>query len=181
MANVLVTYGSRSGSTEEIARFVAAVFEEDGHKVDVLPAGRVFTVGRYEVVVLGSAIYATRWHRDAVRFLRRNADALRFREVWLFHSGPVGDGTADQQVPAPHNVRRIAARIGTGLPITFGGRLEADTAQGFLGRRMARSHLAGDYRDWEKIREWAAGISRRHVHPHEPLRRHAGATALAVR
>jgi menaquinone-dependent protoporphyrinogen oxidase len=59
----------------------------------------------------------------------------------------------------PGKVERLAHRIGATPATTFGGRLEPATAKGFLARRMARSDIAGDSRDWETIRAWAADVS----------------------
>jgi hypothetical protein len=54
---VLVAYGSKHGSTAEIADRIGERLREAGHEVDVLPAGSVTDLDRYEAVVLGSAVY----------------------------------------------------------------------------------------------------------------------------
>jgi menaquinone-dependent protoporphyrinogen oxidase len=110
--------------------------------------------------VLGSALYTRRWRPDAVRFLKRHAGALRGREVWLFQSGPCGPDAEDPDQPEPANVARLRAAIDAEPPVTFGGVLDPATARGFLARRMARGELAGDFRDTDRIRRWAARIAR---------------------
>jgi menaquinone-dependent protoporphyrinogen oxidase len=156
--NVLVAYATKMGATAGIAEAVGAELERDGHQVDVREVGKVGSIEQYDVVVLGSALYMRRWRPEAVRFLRKHSDELRERQVWLFHSGPVGaDHEQPQKMPA--NVERLAHRIGATAAMTFGGRLEPATAKGFLAQRMARSDLAGDSRDWETIRAWAADIN----------------------
>lgn len=156
--NVLVAYASKSGATAGIAEAIGAELRAHGHDVDVLDVNRVQDLARYDVVVLGSAIYIRRWRKDAVRFLRHHVDALRERQVWLFHSGPVGPDK-DQDQDMPPAVRHLAHEIGATPAVTFAGRLEPDTAKGFLARRLATGDLAADSRDWEKIRAWAADIS----------------------
>ena len=40
-------------------------------------------------------------------------------------------------------------------PVTFGGRLIRSEATGPISRWMATGSLAGDFRDWARIRAWA--------------------------
>jgi len=42
--------------------------------------------GGYEAVVVGGALYALRWDRDARRFVTRNVRQLRTAPVWLFRA-----------------------------------------------------------------------------------------------
>jgi len=155
---VLVAYASKAGATAGIAGAIGAELTARGHDVDVVDVNRVKDLTPYDVVILGSALYLRRWRKDAVRFLRHNVDALRERQVWLFHSGPVGPDK-DQAQTMPPAVRRLAQNIGARPAVTFAGSLEPDTAKGFLARRLATGNLAGDFRDWTKIRAWATGIS----------------------
>ena len=155
---VLVAYASKMGATAGIAEAIGDELRIHGHDVDVLDVAEVHTVEPYDAVVLGSAIYARRWRRDAVRFLRHNVEELRRRQVWLFHSGPVGPDK-DQEQDMPTAVRRLAHEIGATPAVTFAGRLEPATAKGFLARRLAAGALAGDSRDWAKVHAWAADIS----------------------
>ncbi|MGW7681568.1 flavodoxin domain-containing protein [Kribbella sp. NPDC054772] len=155
---VLVAYASKAGSTAGIAEAIGAELRIHHHEADVVDVAAVKDVEAYDAVVLGSAIYVRRWRRDAVRFLKHNADALRTRQVWLFHSGPVGPDR-DQDQAMPPTVRRLAHEIGATPAITFAGRLDPASAHGFLARRLATGNLAGDFRDWNRIRIWAADIS----------------------
>lgn len=157
--DVLVAYASKMGGTAGIATTVAEELRAHGVAVDVSPAADVAAVEGYRTVVLGSALYARRWRPDAVRFLKRHARALRGRDVWLFQSGPCGPDAAEPDQPEPSNVARLRAVIDARPPVTFGGVLDPATARGFLARRMARGELAGDFRDPERIRRWAAGIA----------------------
>ncbi len=158
-ADVLVAYASKMGGTAGIAATVAEELRARGAAVDVLPAVDVTSVEGYRTVVLGSALYMRRWRPDAVRFLRRHARALRGRDVWLFQSGPCGPDAAHPDQPEPAAVARLRRALDAEPPITFGGVLDPATAQGFLARRMARGELAGDFRDDERIRGWAARVA----------------------
>jgi menaquinone-dependent protoporphyrinogen oxidase len=156
---VLVAYATKMGATKEIAEVIGAVLTAAGHRVTVRPAGEVADIADYDVVVLGSAIYLTRWRREAVRFLRRHRNALSGRDVWLFQSGPCGAQDEARQLPMPGVVRRRAEQIGAQPAVTFGGKLDRAATRGLLSRWVASGDLAGDWRDWDQIRAWAASVA----------------------
>ena len=78
MTRTLVAYGSKHGSTKEVATAIAADLRAAGHDVDLLSAGAAAVAGPdgYDSVVVGGSLYMGRWHADACRFVRRHHDAL---------------------------------------------------------------------------------------------------------
>lgn len=163
---VLVAYGSTNGSTAEIAGWVAETLRADGLRVDLADADEVEDVGAYAGVVVGGAVYVTRWHPAAQRLTRRHADALRARPVWLFSSGPL-DTSADRgDVAVMRGASKAAARTGAVEHVTFGGRIAPD-APSWMARRMAGSGLRGDFRNPERVRAWAHGIGRQLLAGHD--------------
>lgn len=156
---VLVAYGSKLGSTAEIAEFLGMEFRLHGLDVTVAPADQVDSVRPYEFVVIGSAIYMARWRRSALRLLRRERKALMSREVWLFQSGLSVTGAGPWEDPTPKAVAALAREIGTAPPVTFPGALLPETAHGVLPRLMARTKGAGDHRDWDRIRAWGREVA----------------------
>ena len=76
--------------------------------------------------------------------------------MWLFSRGPL-NGSAVEEIPPVPQVEELARRIGARGHATFGGRLPAD-AKGFPASAMAKTH-AGDWRDSERIRGWAADVA----------------------
>jgi menaquinone-dependent protoporphyrinogen oxidase len=151
---VLVAYATKMGGTAGIAEAIGAELSRCGHDVDVRDVREVGSLDEYHAVILGSAIYTRRWRRTAVRFLKQHADELRTRQVWLFHSGPLGPDKDIVQATPPV-VARLARRIGCAAPVTFPGRLEQASANGLMARWLARGELQGDFRDWDQIRKWA--------------------------
>ena len=119
----MVAYGTKHGATAEIADAIARTLSATGLEVDVQRAGRVRSLERYRAVVLGSAVYAGRWRRDALRLLRRSE--LGEREVWLFSSGPVGEDKGDpeqrERFTRPSRVQQIVERLGVHEHVVFGG------------------------------------------------------------
>ncbi|QRP43633.1 flavodoxin domain-containing protein [Amycolatopsis sp. FDAARGOS 1241] len=161
MTAVLVAHAGKNGGTREIAEVISEELRALGHHVDTRDAADVADVTPYSAVVVGSALYYSRWRPSAVRLLQLHADALLERHVWLFHSGPCGPGAGLAHVSLPANVALLAARIDAERTTTFGGRLDPATAHGLLARLMARGPRAGDFRDWDLIRKWARDIGRR--------------------
>ncbi|MGY0234220.1 flavodoxin domain-containing protein [Longispora urticae] len=163
MINALVAYGSAHGSTAEIAGWIGEALRERGLHVEVRDAAAVDDVTEYDLVVLGGALYAHRWQRDARRFARRHREALTGRRVWLFSTGPLDRTAEDGSIAAVPKVARIAEKLHARGHVTFGGRLAADST-GFLASRMART-MAGDFRNRTQVTAWAYAIAADAVRP----------------
>ena len=89
---VLVTAASKHGATREIAEAIARVLDEHGVSAECVDLDKVGDLGRYEAVVLGSAVYMGQWLKEARSFIDWYAGELAERPTWLFSSGPiVGD------------------------------------------------------------------------------------------
>jgi hypothetical protein len=87
------------------------------------------------------------------------AAALQSRTVQLFQSGPCAKDAVDPDRPEPANIRQRRGAIGADAPIILGGMLDPATTRGFLAKRMAHGELAGDFRDRDRVRWWAASIA----------------------
>jgi len=160
---VLVAYATKHGATAVIARQIGEVLREAGLQTDVLPVQDVGDVTAYDAVVLGSAIYIGRWRKEAVRFLEANERALAERKVWLFSSGPTGKGDAAELVEGrlvPEGLQPLVDNIKPQRIAVFHGVLIRDQLN-FIERLMIRLVKApfGDFRDWDAIVAWAAGIA----------------------
>jgi menaquinone-dependent protoporphyrinogen oxidase len=157
---ILVAYASRHDATAEIAAAIAGELASAGCSVDLGEARDVASVAAVDAVVVGSALYLGRWDEAALQLLRRERAALATIPTWLFSSGPVGVGTATarpERLPQPDEVAALAVEIGA-RATTFGGRVEPG-AEAFDLQIMANAGLAGDWRDFERIRAWARGIA----------------------
>ncbi|MCC5033870.1 flavodoxin domain-containing protein [Streptomyces sp. WAC 00631] len=155
---VLVTYGSKHGSTADIAQWIGDVLRAREIDVVVLPASGVQDLEPYDAVVIGGGLYAGRWQKDAARFARRNRSELDRRPVWLFSSGPLDSSASEGEIPPPKAVARIAERVHARGHMTFGGRL-AEDSDGFLTRRLVAEGRGGDFRDREQVRAWGERIA----------------------
>ncbi len=92
----LVIYGTRGGATKQIADEIGKVFSEQGFAVTVENAkrSRCFDVNAFDLIVVGSSVWATLWKWQATRFLKRNARKLAGKKVALFSSGLAGGDPA---------------------------------------------------------------------------------------
>lgn len=156
--SVLVTYGTTNGSTAQIAESVADVLRKEGLVPDLLPARSVVDVTPYDAVVVGGALYAARWHRDARRFLSRHGRQLAGRPLWFFSSGPLDASASERDIPPVRGVRRAMVRLDARGHVTFGGCLE-EGAKGRIAQSIVRNGKGGDFRDFGAIEEWAARIA----------------------
>lgn len=154
---VLVAYGSKRGGTAGIAKNIGGALRSVGLEADVKPADQVEELSLYDAVIVGGALYANRWHRDARQFVKRHARELLGRPVWLFSSGPLDDSADRRDLQPVPQVRRLLTRVNARGHVTFGGRLEK-TARGLIASSMARKS-SGDWRNPERIHRWATGVA----------------------
>jgi len=159
MVKVLVAAGSKTGGTAEMAEWIANRLGSRGVEVDLMPAGSARPKG-HDAAVVGSALYAGRWRRPAVRLLKRLARSGDGMPVWLFHSGPLGDDNAEEPQKPPGTVARLAEEMGAEDVVTFGGCLD-DSAGGFIANAMKRNGMEGDWRDRDQVEAWADSIADR--------------------
>jgi menaquinone-dependent protoporphyrinogen oxidase len=155
---VLVTAASKHGATDEVAEAIAEVLARANVAVEVVPPEEVRSLDAYDAVVLGSAVYAGHWLAPARGFVERFVGALRARPVWLFSTGPLGDPPRPGEDPS--DAAPMLAATGAREHVVFGGRLERREL-GLAERAIVAAVRApdGDYRDWQRIRDWAEGIA----------------------
>jgi menaquinone-dependent protoporphyrinogen oxidase len=155
-ARVLVAYATKLGSNAEIARSIAAILRESGHHASALPAREVKGIEGWDAVILGSAIYAAHWQKDARRFVSRFHDTLQTRPLWLWGSGPLDATLAAAGLPITQHGAEITADLGARDYRTFGGRLTEDAP---IDPQVLRTHPIGDFRDWDAIHAYAHQIA----------------------
>jgi len=156
-ARVLVAYASKLGATREIAETIAQSLRDGGHLAVAIPARDVASLEDIDAVVLGSAVYAAYWQRDARKFIERFHDDLRARPLWLFSGGPLDRRLAKTDQPITPHGAALTDGLGARAHRTFGGRLSADAA---VSERVRQTHRLGDFRDWQKIVEYGYRIGR---------------------
>ena len=160
---VLVTYGTKYGATAEIAEKIGQVLRQAGLQADILPADRAGDPSNYQAVVLGSGVYIGRWRKEAVRFVQQNEKVLASRPVWLFSSGPTGEGDPSELVQGwrfPGSLQASIDKIQPRDIAVFHGAIDLERLS-FIEKWMIKNVGApvGDYRDWQAVASWATTIA----------------------
>lgn len=162
MTEVLVAYGTRYGSTEEVAETVAATLKEQGLEVEVKPAREVRSLDGYGAVVLGTPLYMGALHKDVRALLGRNKEALEHMPFALFALEPIKaddgvDGSREQLFTALAKLTlptpvATAVFVGAYDPARLGFK---DKMIAALPASPLHGETAHDERDLETIRGWA--------------------------
>ncbi|MDN4481726.1 MULTISPECIES: flavodoxin domain-containing protein [Demequina] len=153
---VLVTTGSKYGSTREVGRAIADELIALGFEVDFQDACDVLGVHFYDAIVVGSAVYGGLWRRDAAELIRDHVIDLHEREVYMFSVGMEPIVRPGQPLDEAEALARdVAAR----QHVRFPGCLQWDRLN--VGEKAiirALNPPKGDFRDFEEIRDWAQRV-----------------------
>jgi menaquinone-dependent protoporphyrinogen oxidase len=156
--SVLIAYGTKRGSTREVAEALGDELARLGFSVTSAPVGEIEDLTPYDAVVVGGALYMGRWHPDAVAFLSRHRVALAQRPLALYAMGPrttEPKDVSDARKQLDHSVARVTGLHPVDVTI-FGGVVDPAKLRFPLNRLPA-----SDARDWEAIRAWAAAVADR--------------------
>lgn len=144
---VLVTAGTKHGSTTEIRDAIADTLRKRGLDTMALSPDDVRHVEEFDAVVLGSAVYAGHWVKPAKELVERAREGLAGKRVWLFSSGPVGHPPKPDEEPV--DVAEIIEATGALEHRLFPGKLDKSRLN--FGERALVAALRapeGDFRDW---------------------------------
>ncbi len=160
---ILVAYASKYGATKEIAEKIGEILCQAGLETDVLPVTDVRELASFEAVILGSAVYVGKWMKSAGEFLNENAEALAARPVWLFSSGPTGEGDPVSLLEGwrlPPEQRPIVDRIQPRDVVVFHGNIDPARVN-FIEKTAVKALKKpfGDFRNWTSITAWATSIA----------------------
>jgi len=159
-----VTYASRKGSTAAVAEAIGAVLRETGADVHVRPMHDVYNLIAYDAVVIGSAVYNGTVMPQAAQFIASQKHSLKTLPVAYF-AVSLALANPDELPNAAHYLDPVYTNGPEIKPVEvalFAGSYQP-AAWNLLGRLVLRfsDQPQGDFRNWEEIRRWAAGIEHR--------------------
>ena len=164
---VLIAYASMSGSTGGVAEAIGQTFCNSGATVDVRLIGNVRELDSYDAVVVGSAVRSDNWLPEAKKFVETNRDALAKAPVAYFLTcltlvNPA-EGARRKALAFLNPVLNDAPEV---KPVDIGlfagtldyGKLSWMVRLVMKQKMKDKGISEGDYRDWDDIRSWAAGL-----------------------
>jgi len=186
---VLIAYGSRYGSTAEIARAMADALEKEGVDAQLLDLEQTKekqwpSLASFDGLLVGSGIKIGRWTRQATKFLKTHADEIRtLKSKGLVVGVFVSCGLAS--TPGKHDealqtyVEKSLNDVGIPGVVdvydAFGGvyDLSPSSPMGFLDKRMlsmgakqmssdgvtVEQGERNDLRDWDQIRAFTENFA----------------------
>jgi menaquinone-dependent protoporphyrinogen oxidase len=158
---ILITYSSKHGATKGIASAIYKEIAKEHKEVELEEVGKVGDISGFDAVILGSAVYAGSWRRDAATFASENKSQLKKLKLWTFSSGPVGEPKENQKIePIGTSIIKLMEELKPIEHKVFPGNLDK-SALNFAEKGIIKIVKAtyGDYRDFEEIRSWATSIA----------------------
>ncbi|MDD1665076.1 MAG: flavodoxin domain-containing protein, partial [Methanomicrobiales archaeon] len=133
---ILVAYGTRMGSTAEIAQAIGRELEATGNSVEVAEMKGIDTIEGYRAVVIGAPVYMAAIEKDVALFVGRHRNHLSRVPVAAF---AVGIAPVDHRVGSVESVlEKLRAALDPVKPVAvtmFAGRLEL-ARMSFVQRTM---------------------------------------------
>ncbi|HUN54735.1 MAG TPA: flavodoxin domain-containing protein [Smithella sp.] len=160
-AKILVAYATRAGSTAEIADAIGKKLAEGGARVDVMPVGKVQSIGGYSAVVLGSAIRMGNTLPEMNDFADNHKDELREIPVAYFAVCMIlRENTPKNQEKAYAYIKPLTEVVMPVDTAVFAGKMDYSRLTFF--EKLVIKYIVrvpeGDLRDWQLINNWAAGL-----------------------
>ncbi len=155
--NILVTYATRTGGTAPVAEAIASTLQVEGLNVDVGPTREITDVRSYNSVVLGSSIRAGNWLPEMIEFMKDNLNHLQNMPVAFFTVCiTLADDTPDNRETVRKYLDPVRQLVNPVIEGYFAGKMDYSRLS-LPVRFMVKAMKApeGDFRDWNKIRQWA--------------------------
>ena len=157
-----MTYGTKHGSTAEIAARIGERFTAAGHDTDVLQANLGIDVAKYDAMVVGSPMYAARWLPEPALLLIANRERVSNLPIALFsvgmidvkHPGKLRE-EHDGWVEKAFNEENVHLNIVSAT--MFKGSYSRSNLPMYLRiiDAILRITPTGDHREWDEIESWA--------------------------
>ncbi|MBY9006589.1 MAG: hypothetical protein KGD63_07510 [Candidatus Lokiarchaeota archaeon] len=149
---ILIAYGSRYGSTEEISIHFKQILEEKGFIVDIFnlksKKKQLSKINSYSGVLIGSGISIGRWTKDAKKFLKNNV--VEIHENKILVGIYLSSGLASNPEKRPEAIEKYLIKIFEKLGLELGDHIQYD-AFGGVYDLSENTNLSGFYQKMLKM------------------------------
>ena len=171
---VLIAYGSRYGSTEEIAYKISEYLKDmnvESTVINVKKEKKQPKLIKYDGVIVGSSIKISKWMNEPKNFLKNNSRELENMKLAVFIS--CISKINDPEYAQKDLLEKIFTETGVtpDLYEAFGPLIDmtGNSRMGFLDKMISKTVITGlnndlnlnldpdgrnDLRDWDKIKEF---------------------------
>lgn len=173
---VLIAYGTRYGSTEEISSKIAEIMSNKGLDTTVINVKKNEwpILDEFDAIVIGSSIKMGKWTKEAKNFLKKNVKTLK-EKPFLAVFASCGDASYPDKYQAAKEkyVQKIITEIGLDLDKVmyeaFGGLFDMSSTSkmGWMNKKFMNMAAKddesanlnmneyNDLRDWVQIEKFA--------------------------
>ncbi|WXG39341.1 MAG: flavodoxin domain-containing protein [Candidatus Freyarchaeum deiterrae] len=178
---VLIAYGTRYGSTEEISQEIGKILKKEGLEVQIVDLKKTKSkewpsLTPFDGVLVGSSVKMFRWMNEPQEFLKKHKAEIQKKEkiLGVFVSCGMASVPETCEKAKSDEVEKILAKIGIEADIydAFGGVYDFSESSRMSGmdKRMMKMGLKqmekdygmkideegkNDFRDWEQIQNFA--------------------------
>jgi len=176
MKKVIILYGTRYGSTEEVSIKIGETLKELGIKIIVcnlkdIINNKGFNIDDYDGIILGTGIKIGQWTKVAKSFLKIYSEKLKLLKKSLGIFIICGEASDSSKIPELKKkyVENILVKYSLNAQLydVFGGviDLSEDSKMGKLSKKMIKMaskedptiklEQKNDFRDWNQIKAFA--------------------------
>lgn len=157
---ILIAYASRAGSTAEVAEKIGEVLKSLDFDVEVKNVKEVTSISQYDSIIIGSAVRMFKLLPETIRFANKFKEEMKNKPVAYFIVClMMQEDTEESRTRAKEYLKpllKIKEPISMGL---FGGKMDYSRLS-FIWRILFKGKIPeGDFRNWEKITDWANNLS----------------------
>ncbi len=174
MSKVLIAYATWAGATKEVAEQISETFKENGFDVDLEEAGKIQSIAKYDGIVLGTSIHATKPVGGFTKFIRKFRNELTEKRIALFTvCANMMDDCEENRTETLGWLQNATSKYPELKPVSvglFGGAVITEGKEyeslfffvrkiiDAMKKKMVEDYGKSDFRDWEKIRSWSEEI-----------------------
>ncbi len=160
MRKILITYVSKTGTTEEIALKIGEILKEKGDVVDVKKVNEVKDVSEYEIVILGTGVRIGKVFSESVNFLKKFKNELEKKKLYYFIVClSVCEDTPENRKSLECYLNQLKNIVNPINYEFFPGRFYYSNVSPLFRPILKKVNIPeGDFVNWEKITTWINSI-----------------------